>query len=113
MNSFTEGLYLELRSIRSPVRIQALCPGFTRTEFQQTAGVDHRAIPKYLWMSAEAVVETSLRCMEQNILFVVPGWRYRLFLAAIKIMPRSFRHLLAIRNAPSSRISAGSRKKQR
>src|SRR5579884_2885141 len=33
MTAFTEGLCLELRGIRSQVRIQALCPGFTYTEF--------------------------------------------------------------------------------
>lgn len=103
INSFTEGLYLELRSLRSPVRVQALCPGFTYTEFQQTAGVDRRAIPEHLWMSAEAVVEASLRGLERNRLFVVPGWRYRLFLAGIRFMPRSIRHLLAIKTARSSR----------
>ena len=113
INSFTEGLYLELKSIRSPVRIQALCPGFTYTEFQQTAGMDRRTIPKNLWMSAEAVVDTSLRCLERNKLFVVPGWRYHLFLAGIGVTPRFFRHFLAIKNAISSRKSDGASKKQR
>jgi short-subunit dehydrogenase len=97
INSFTTGLYLELKSIRSPVRIQALCPGFTRTEFQDTAGVDRSAIPGSLWMSAEEVVDTSLRSLERDRLIVVPGWRYRLFLAVIRNMPQSFKHFLAMK----------------
>jgi short-subunit dehydrogenase len=105
INSFTTGLYLELKSIRSPVRIQALCPGFTRTEFQDTAGVDRGAIPKSLWMSAEVVVDTSLRNLERNRLIVVPGWRYRLFLAGIGILPQSCRRFLAIKYSNSSRKS--------
>src|SRR5581483_11439746 len=33
INAFTEGLFLELRGFGSRVRVQALCPGFTYTEF--------------------------------------------------------------------------------
>jgi short-subunit dehydrogenase len=97
MNSFTEGLYLELKNINSPVRVQALCPGFTYTEFQQTAGIDQNTISKGLWMSAEFVVEASLRGLEKNRLFVIPGWKYRLCLAAIRILPRSLIHLYAMK----------------
>jgi short-subunit dehydrogenase len=113
MNSFTEGLYLELKSIHSPVRVQALCPGFTYTEFQQTAGIDQKTIPESLWMSAEFVVDSSLRGLEKNKLFVVPGWRYRLGLAAIRILPKSFIHYYAVkygrmRNNSGSELLSGS-----
>ena len=40
MNSFTEGLALELKSVGSRVRVQALCPGYTLSEFHDVAGVD-------------------------------------------------------------------------
>ncbi|MGZ8429282.1 MAG: SDR family NAD(P)-dependent oxidoreductase, partial [Candidatus Deferrimicrobiaceae bacterium] len=38
MNSFTEGLHLDLSAIGSPVKVQALCPGYTLTEFHDTSG---------------------------------------------------------------------------
>lgn len=97
INSFTEGLYLELKTLQSPVRVQALCPGFTYTEFQQAAGIDPSTIPKSLWMSAECVVNASLRGLARNRLFVVPGWRYRMGLAAIRLLPRSLIHYYAMK----------------
>jgi uncharacterized protein len=97
INSFTEGIYLELKSLRSAVRIQALCPGFTRTEFHDVLGMDRNMIPSFLWMSAEKVVETSLRGLQRNRLFVIPGWQYRLLVAMSRWIPRSVRHYGSIR----------------
>jgi uncharacterized protein len=111
INSFTTGIYLELRSIHSPVRVQALCPGFTRTEFQETAGVDRTKIAKSLWMSAEDVVDASLGGLERDKLFVVPGWRYRVFSAALRLMPQSFKNYLAIKYGNSSRNLSNDRKR--
>jgi hypothetical protein len=96
INSFTEGLYVELKCIRSPVRVQALCPGFTYTEFHEAMGVDRPVFLPGLWMSAETVVEASFRGLERNRLVVVPGWRYRLFLSLYRQLPRSLRHIIAM-----------------
>jgi short-subunit dehydrogenase len=97
IKSFSEGLYLELKAIHSPVRVQALCPGFTYTEFQQVSGIDRSAIPRSLWMSAEFVVDASLRGLQQNRAVVVPGWRYKLFLALYPRLPRSWKHSVALK----------------
>jgi short-subunit dehydrogenase len=97
MNSFTTGLHIELKSIHSPVRVQALCPGFTVTEFHDALGMDRGAIPRSLWLSADEVVDASLRGLERGKLFVIPGWRYRLFLAVAGILPQSFKRFLAIK----------------
>jgi uncharacterized protein len=96
INSFTEGLYVELKYLHSPVRVQALCPGFTHTEFQDTAGLDKSTIPKGVWMSADKVVDISLRGLERNRLIVIPGWYNRLFLFLHGRFPRSLQHLIAI-----------------
>src|SRR5882724_11807693 len=54
MAVFTEGLYLELKSIRSNITVQALCPGFTYSEFHDTMGISRQRLagPKF-WLSAE------------------------------------------------------------
>lgn len=90
MNAFTEGIYMELGRMRSPVRIQALCPGYTYSEFHDVAGMDRAAIPKSVWTTAEAVVEASLAGLERNRLFVIPGWRYQLLVKALGVLPRSW-----------------------
>ncbi|MFB3923636.1 MAG: SDR family NAD(P)-dependent oxidoreductase [Terriglobia bacterium] len=92
MICFTEGLHVELAAARSPVRMQALCPGFTLTEFHDVIGFDRRQVPSSWWMSAEDVVDASLRGLERNQLIVVPGWRYKLLVGLLRIMPRSVMH---------------------
>jgi hypothetical protein len=88
INSFTEGLDMELRSLRSQVKVQALCPGFTVTEFHDVVGIDARTIPSFLWMKADDVVETSLRGLERGDTIVVPGWKYKIGAAMLKHLPQ-------------------------
>ena len=106
INSFTEAVYLELKSIGSPVRVQALCPGFTYTEFHDTLGIDRSAIPRSLWMSSDVVVESSLRALERNRLIVIPGWRYRLFVGLQRWLPRRVRHAIALKYGSRNRRPA-------
>jgi uncharacterized protein len=97
INSFTEGVYVELKYLQSPVRVQALCPGLTHTEFHDAAGIDKSVIAKSLWMSAEDVVNSSLRGLERNQLIVIPGWRNRLFVCLYRPLPRALQHFIAIK----------------
>ena len=48
MTSFTEALHLELRGIGSNVVVQALCPGFTYSEFHDVIGLDRDRLAIYL-----------------------------------------------------------------
>jgi short-subunit dehydrogenase len=96
MNAFTEGIWLELKSRESPVRVQALCPGFTLSEFHDVLGMDRSPIGKSLWMTTDSVVEASLRGFDQGKLFVVPGWRYKALVWLLRAMPAAL-----LRNAAS------------
>ena len=95
MNCFTECLYLELKTAGSRVRMQSLCPGFTYTEFHDVLGIDRNFISKAWWMPAEEVVTASLEGLEKGKLFVMPGWRYKLLVAIIRVMPRGVLHFAA------------------
>jgi short-subunit dehydrogenase len=92
LSSFSEGLYLDLKKANSAVTIQALCPGFTYSEFHDVIGEDRRhTAPASLWMTAEKVVDDSLRALARGTLFVVPGWRYKLIVAVLTKLPASLK----------------------
>lgn len=83
--AFSEGLQIELRG--SGVHVQALCPGFTRTEFHHTDEFKkHKArrYPGFLWMSAEEVVRQSLEALGNGQVVVVPGLLYRALVLALR-----------------------------
>ena len=95
VNSFTEALHEELRG--TGVQVQALCPGFTRTEFQQRAGIDTSDLPAFAWMSAEAVVDASLAGLGRGDVVLVPGFGNRVLAAVAGSAPRPLvRRILGI-----------------
>ena len=92
MTAFTEGLYLELKNARSNVTMQALCPGYTYSEFHDVLAIDRRkTAPAAFWLTAEEVVEASLQGMRRRKLFVIPGWRYRVLIALVSKLPAGLR----------------------
>jgi short-subunit dehydrogenase len=98
MNVFTESINLELRAVNSRVRVQALCPGFTVTEFHERMGIDpHRIFPKSgFWLPAHRVVRESLAGLEKGDWLVVPGWRYKLLVFGLRHLPRIIREQAAL-----------------
>lgn len=80
INSFSESLALEVR--RYGVRVQALCPGFTVTEFhdrEEFANWRRDSVPKMLWMDVGDVVDLSLEAVGRGPVVFVAGFRYKLF----------------------------------
>jgi len=61
------------------VNVSALCPGFTHTDFHQTAGLgDMKAgMPGWLWYGAETVVNDAIRGVEGGRPVVLSGRLYR------------------------------------
>ena len=87
INAFTKGLAAELRAVNSPVKVQALCPGFTITEFHDTLGMDRSLVPRPMWLKADYVVDTALAALRTNKVIVVPAWRYRIPVFFLKHAP--------------------------
>ena len=102
VKSFSEALAEELRG--TGVRVQVLCPGFTRTEFQARAGLDASRIPRLAWMGADAVVDQSLAALRRGAVVCVPGLANRVLAGVVSASPTALvrrvtgtlgRHLLA------------------
>jgi hypothetical protein len=92
MTAFTEGIYLELKIAGSSVRVQALCPGFTYSEFHDRLAVAREGMaPRAFWLTADEVVDASLAGLADRTLFVIPGWRYRLLVSFLTKMPTRLR----------------------
>jgi hypothetical protein len=96
MTSFTEGLHLDLLSAGSPVRVQALCPGFTYSEFHDVMGMDRNRIPKFMWCTAEDVVAASLKGLAKGKVVVIPGLFYRALVRAMRWIPRFAYYRMAV-----------------
>ncbi|NJP05900.1 MAG: SDR family oxidoreductase [Chloroflexaceae bacterium] len=83
--TFSRALQAEL--VGTGVLVQALCPGFTYTEFHDTpefATFQRSNVPAPLWMFADDVVNESLATLAHNRTVVVPGLKNRLLLLAVQ-----------------------------
>ena len=83
---FSESLSGELAG--AGVRVLALCPGYTRTEFHQHGAIDVSAIPPARWLDADLVVARALRDLARDHVLSVPGTRYRVLTVVARLLPR-------------------------
>ena len=76
---FSESLALE--NVKTGVKVCALCPGFTYSEFHDVSGTREMIskLPGYLWLDARDVVADTLKAMsaEKVKLLVIPGTQYK------------------------------------
>ncbi len=89
VTSLTEALHEELRG--TGVRATALCPGLTRTEFQQVsggAGLTER-LPGFAWMTAEQVARAGLADAAAGRALSVPGVHNKATVVASGLLPRA------------------------
>lgn len=75
--AFSDGLQSELNG--SGVFVQALCPGYTHTDFHSTEDMQRfnkSSSPAFIWLSAAKVVRDSLNDLGSGRVVVVPGILY-------------------------------------
>jgi uncharacterized protein len=84
LNSFSKSVQSELTD--TAVRIQALCPGFTYSEFHDLpdAKMDRSLLPRFMWMSADRLVRISLGAMKRRRVICVPGFVNRILALVLR-----------------------------
>jgi len=84
--SFSEAIAVELQD--TGVRVLCVCPGVTRTEFQDRANVETGHVPDMLQQTAEDVADEAVRAVGHGAV-VVNGLLNRATLGLLKFVPHA------------------------
>lgn len=84
--SLTEAIHAELHG--TGVKVTALCPGMTRSEFQQRAGIETSSLPSFVWQEADEVAAAGLNALEAGRAVCVPGLLNKALGVGNKVTPR-------------------------
>ena len=82
--SFSEGLWEENRPYG--IKVMALCPGVTETNFFEAAKMDRP--PARMSQTSEQVVDVALRALKRGKSSVVSGWPNFLMVETERLVPR-------------------------
>jgi short-subunit dehydrogenase len=82
----SESLHTELSSTN--VKVSALCPGFTRTEFHQRGRMSMKGLPAFMWLNSDKLVATAWKDAVGGKAVSIPGWQYQLLTFVMRNAPR-------------------------
>jgi hypothetical protein len=102
--SFSQSLAAE--NIDKGVKVSALCPGFTYSEFHdvnKTRGLVS-ALPRFMFMDARPVAESALQAVERGHVVFVPGLWNKFVVWLMKALPRPWAAALALRQSQKFRL---------
>jgi uncharacterized protein len=86
VTNFSESMAQAVR--RYGVRVMALCPGYTKTEFHDRAGINMSKTPPWMWLKADDVVRDGLRDLRRGRAVSVPDWKYKVATFGLRHLPR-------------------------
>jgi short-subunit dehydrogenase len=103
---FSESLSLELAG--TGVHVTAVCPGFTHTEFHQRASMEMDALPEWMWLDPQEVVDRALADVRKGRPVSVAGRQYKALSLAAQYLPRPLVRAIGARR-PGGQVRAGAR----
>ncbi len=89
LKTFTEGLAMDVYG--TGVKVMAVCPGLTHTDFHEKMGMDKsRQVNRgaVRWMSPEDIVNVSLQDLAKNRIVSIPGLHTKVLTMFLNLMPR-------------------------
>lgn len=69
------------------VRVMALCPGFTKTEFHERMDVSRDSAPSWMWLEADRLVADALADLDKGKRLSVPSKRYKAITSVVRYTP--------------------------
>jgi short-subunit dehydrogenase len=101
INTFSETIAVVHK--KDGIRVQALCPGFTHTDFHEKINIPrekqkNRGLIR--WMNPAQVVQCSLRSLEKGKVICIPGLTNNIIYHLVTKMPRSLYYkIVGVMNA--------------
>ncbi|RLV54699.1 SDR family NAD(P)-dependent oxidoreductase [Aeromicrobium phragmitis] len=80
-------LWAHLQYSEAGIVVQALCPGFTRTEFHQRMDADISDIPRWMWLKSDKVAKASLKDLGKGKPLSIPSLRYKVLATLARHLP--------------------------
>lgn len=87
VTSFSEWADLTYRD--QGVRVMALLPGFTKTEFHARMDVSRESAPSWMWLDVDRLVRDALRDLARGRTISVPSKRYKVLSTVARYTPSS------------------------
>jgi short-subunit dehydrogenase len=106
MITFSQALDAEYRG--EGLKVTAVCPGFTQTEFAAANGTAAvmDAAPRRLFQTPYQVVAAALAANDQGRVVVVPGWHNALAAALLHYLPQGLVRAILMRGSAKYHLSS-------
>ncbi|HEY9353045.1 MAG TPA: SDR family oxidoreductase [Nocardioides sp.] len=85
INSFTEWAHNEYAG--QGVKVMALLPGFTKTEFHERLGSGYDSAPSWMWLDVNDLVREALEDYDADKTFSIPSKRYKVLATMARVVP--------------------------
>lgn len=84
---FSKCLQDEINQTNKNIKVQALCPGYTKTHFFDKYDLKTSKLyrPEYLYMTAKEVVNISIKCLRKRKVVCVPGIKNKIIVFLLKL----------------------------